>query len=137
MAFRLTRHSALLVVLLLSMAGPAARADSLSGAWTMTKYEGPATHGSASGLLLFSGSHFSLNYTMDEGGQRWGRAHAGTYDVSGDTLTYHVGWSMEYVTGRPSVAAKPADRETKFTLAGDTLTVTFSNGSVQTFKRAK
>jgi hypothetical protein len=137
MAFRLTRHSVLLVVLLLSMAGPAARADSLSGAWTMTKYEGPATHGSASGLLLFSGSHFSLNYTMDEGGQRWGRAHAGTYDVSGDKLTYHVGWSMEYVTGRPSVAAKPADRETKFTLAGDTLTVTFSNGSVQTFKRAK
>jgi len=137
MAFRPTRHSVLLVVLLLAMAGAAARADSLSGAWTMTKYEGPATHGSASGLLLFSGSHFSLNYTMDEGGQRWGRAHAGTYDVSGDTLTYHVGWSMEYVTGRPSVAAKPADRETRFTLAGDTLTVKFSNGSVQTFKRAK
>jgi len=103
----------------------------------MTKYEGPATHGSASGLLLFADRHFSLIYTMDEGGQRWGRAHAGTYDVSGDTLTYHVGWSMEYVSGRPSVAAKPADRETKFTLAADTLTVTFSNGSVQTFKRAK
>jgi hypothetical protein len=137
MAFRLTRHCVLLVVLLVSMAGAAARADSLSGAWTMTQYEGPATHGSASGLLLFTDGHFSLTYTMDEGGQRWGRAHAGTYDVSGDKLTYHVGWSMEYVSGRPSVAAKPADRETKFTLAGDTLTVTFSNGSVQTFRRAK
>lgn len=137
MAFRLTRHCVLLVVLLVSMAGVAARADSLSGVWTMTKYEGPATHGSASGLLLFTDGHFSLTYTMDEGAQRWGRAHAGTYDISGDTLTYHVGWSMEYVSGRPSVAAKPADRETRFTLAGDTLTVTFSNGSVQTFKRAK
>jgi hypothetical protein len=137
MAFRLTRHCALLVVLLLLMAALAARADSLPGAWTMMKYVGPATHGSASGLLLFTDRHFSLTYTMDEGGQRWGRAHAGTYEVSGDTLTYHVGWSMEYVSGRPSVAAKPADRQTKFTLASDTLTVTFSNGSVQTFKRAK
>ena len=136
MAFRLTRHCVLLVVLV-SIAGVAARADSLSGAWRMTAYEGPATHGSASGLLLFTDGHFSLTYTMDEGGQRWGRAHAGTYDVSGDKLTYHVSWSMEYVSSRPSVAAKPADRETKFTLAGDTLTVTFSNGSVQTFKRAK
>jgi hypothetical protein len=137
MAFRLTRHGVLLVVLLVSVAGLPARADSLSGAWTMTKYEGPATHGTASGLLIFTDGHFSLVYTMDESGQRWGRAHAGTYDIGGNTLTYHVGWSMEYVSGRPSVAAKPADRETKFTLAGDTLTVTFSNGSVQTFKRAK
>ena len=137
MAFRLTRHTLLLVVLLLSMARLPARADSLSGSWTMTKYEGPATHGSATGLLLFADRYFSLTYTMDEGGQRWGRAHAGTYDVSGDKLTYHVGWSMEYVSGRPSVAAKPAERETTFRLAGDTLTVTFSNGSVQTFKRAK
>ena len=136
MAFRLTRHSVLLVVLLVSMAGATARADSLAGAWTMTKYEGPATHGSATGLLLFADGRFSLTYTMDEGGQRWGRAHAGTYDVRGDKLTYHVSWSMEYVSGRPSVAAKPADRETTFALAGDTLTVTFSNGSVQTFKRA-
>lgn len=137
MAFRLTRHCVLLVLLLVSMAGVVARTDSLSGAWRMTKYEGPATHGSASGLLLFTDGHFSLIYTMDEAGQRWGRAHAGTYDVSGDKLTYHVGWSMEYVSSRPSVAAKPADREAKFTLAGDTLTVTFSNGSVQTFRRAK
>jgi len=137
MAFRLTRHRVLLVVLLVSMARLPARADSLAGAWTMTKYEGPATHGTASGLLIFTDGHFSLIYTMDESGQRRGRAHAGTYDIGGNTLTYHVGWSMEYVSGRPSVAAKPADRETKFTLAGDTLTVTFSNGSVQTFKRAK
>jgi hypothetical protein len=137
MPFRLTRHTMLIVALFFSLSGLPARADSLSGSWTMTKYEGPATHGAATGLLLFADSHFSLTYTMDEGGQRWGRAHAGTYDVSGDTLTYHVGWSMEYVAGKPSVAAKPSDRQTTFTLAGDTLTVTFSNGSVQTFKRAK
>jgi hypothetical protein len=112
-------------------------ADSLSGAWTMVKYEGAAAHGAATGQILFADGHFSLIYTMDENGQRWGRAHAGTYSVNGDRLTYHVGWSMEYVAGKPSVAAKPSDRETKFSLAGDTLTITFSNGSVQTFKRAK
>jgi len=126
--------AALLIVLVLTVR---AGAESLAGAWTMVKYEGPATHGEATGLLLFADGHFSLTYTMDEGGQRWGRAHAGTYDVSGDRLTYHVAWSMEYVSGKPSVAAKPASRETKFALAGDTLTVTFSNGSVQTFARAR
>jgi hypothetical protein len=115
----------------------AARADELSGAWTMTGYEGPATHGSASGLLLFTDDHFSLIYTMDENGQRWGRAHAGSYTVSGRALTYHVAWSMEYVSGKPSVAMKPADRKTTFAIARDTLTVTFENGSVQRFRRVK
>ena len=43
MAFRLTRHRVLLVVLLVSMARLPARADSLAGAWTMTKYEGPGS----------------------------------------------------------------------------------------------
>lgn len=137
MVIRLTRTCVWLAVSFALMAGVATRADNLSGAWMMTKYEGPASHGTATGLLLFSDGHFSLTYTMEEGGQRWGRSHAGTYDVSGDTLTYHVNWSMEYVSGRPSVAAKPADRQTKIKLAGDTLTVTFSNGSVQTFQRTK
>jgi hypothetical protein len=136
MTFRFTCHRALLVALFVSMAGAAAAADRLSGAWTMTKYEGPATHGTASGLLVFADNHFSLTYTMDESGQRWGRAHAGTYGVSGNKLTYHVRWSMQYVSGTPSVAVKPEDRETTFALTGDTLVVTFSNGSVQTFKRA-
>ena len=126
--------AALLIAVVLTIR---AGADSLSGAWMMVKYEGPATHGAATGLLLFADGRFSLTYTMDEGGQRWGRAHAGTYDVNGDRLTYHVAWSMEYVSGKPSVAAKPTSRETKFALAGDTLTVTFSNGSVQTFMRAR
>ena len=45
--------------------------------------------------------------------------------------------SMEYVTGKPSVAVKPSDRETRFSLAGNTLTITFSNGSVQTFRRTR
>ena len=130
------RHS-LIVASIVAALTVGARADTLAGAWTMVKYEGPATHGAATGLLLFADGHFSLTYTMDEGGQRWGRAHAGTYDVNGERLTYHVGWSMEYVAGKASVAAKASDRETKFSLAGDTLTVTFSNGSVQTFKRAR
>lgn len=137
MSLRTTRFSVLMVVLLVSLLTVGTRADSLSGSWTMVEYEGPASHGSATGLLLFADDHFSLIYTMDEAGQRWGRAHAGTYDVNGDTLTFHVGWSMEYVSGTPSVAPKPSDRDTKFSLVGDTLTVTFSNKAVQTFKRAK
>jgi hypothetical protein len=44
---------------------------------------------------------------------------------------------MQYVSGKPSVATKPEDRATKFAITADTLVVTFSNGSVQTFKRAK
>lgn len=137
MSFKMTRYAVLIVVVLVAMAGVAARAESLAGAWTMVKYEGPASHGTSTGLLMFTDKHFSLNYTMDEAGKRWGRAHAGTYNVSGDTLTFHVGWSMEYVTGRPSVAPKAEDRDTKISLAGDTLSIEFSNGAVQTFKRAK
>ena len=137
MSFKMTRYAVLIVVVLVAMAGVAARAESLAGAWTMVKYEGPASHGTATGLLMFTDKHFSLNYTMDEDGKRWGRAHAGTYDVNGDTLTFHVGWSMEYVSGRPSVAPKAEDRDTKISLAGDTLSIRFSNSAVQTFKRAK
>ena len=138
MMFRLTRYGVVLAVLLVSMPIVGARADSLSGVWTMTKYEGPASHGNATtGQLICADGHFSLIYTMDEAGQRWGRAHAGTYALNGDTLTFHVGWSMEYVSGKPSVAAKASDRDTKFTLAGDTLAIAFSNNAVQTFRRAK
>jgi hypothetical protein len=127
------------VVALVVLTAPAtgASADSLSGAWMIVNYQGPAVQGTTTGLLLFADGHFSLTYTMDDNGQRWGRAHAGTYATSGDRLTYHVQWSMEYVAGKPSVALKTSERETKFALTGDTLTVTFSNGSVQIFKRAR
>ena len=125
-------------ILLVTVLVGTPRADNLSGAWTMVKYEGPAAHGTVTGQLVFTGDRFDLIYTMDEGGQRWGRAHAGTYDVKGDQLTYHVAWSFEYVSGKASVAAKPQDRTTTFMLKGDTLTVTFaSNGGVQTFMRVK
>jgi len=136
----MTRASRFCFVVLITMAiAPTARlsADALAGAWRMVNYQGAASHGAATGQLLFADGHFSLTYTMDENGQRWGRAHAGSYETNGDRLIYHVEWSMEYVAGKPSVAPKPSDRETKFALSGDTLTVTFSNGSVQTFKRER
>ena len=134
-----TRASRLFFIALLTIvAAPRVRlsADALSGAWRMVNYQGAASHGTASGQLLFADDHFSLTYTMDENGQRWGRAHAGTYEINGDRLIDNVGWSMEYVAGKPSVARKPSVRETTFSLTADTLTVRFSNGSVQTFKRA-
>jgi hypothetical protein len=134
---RTLRLAALIAVVTFATPGAVLSADAVSGAWRMVKYEGTAAHGTASGMLLAADGHFSLTYTMDEGGQRWGRAHAGTYEVSGDRLTYHVEWSMEYVSGKPSVALKASDRETRFSVNGDTLTVTFTNGSVQTFKRER
>jgi hypothetical protein len=133
---RSLRVCRLVLVLIVGVLGVEARAEGPAGAWTMVNYEGAASHGPATGLLLLADGHFSLTYTMDEAGQRWGRAHAGTYSINDDRLMFHVRWSMEYVAGKPSVAAKTSDRETKFALANDTLTITFSNGSVQTFKRA-
>jgi hypothetical protein len=138
MMFRLTRQLVVLVVLFVPIAVVAERTDSISGVWTMMKYEGPASHGTTTtGQLICADGHFSLIYRMNEAGQRWARAHAGTYDVKGDTLTFHVGWSMEYVSGKPSVAEKASDRVANFKRSGDTLTITFSNGSVQTFTHAK
>ena len=137
---RLTSARPVVLALLAAVTiGPLVRlqpAPALAGAWTMVDYRGPAAHGSATGQLLFVDGHFSLTYTMDEGSERWGRAHAGTYEINGDRLIDNVGWSMEYVAGKPSVARKPSVRETTFSLTADTLTVRFSNGSVQTFKRA-
>ena len=124
------------LVLTVGLLSLEARSDNPAGAWTMVRYEGQASHGVATGLLLLADGHFSLTYTMDEAGQRWGRAHAGSYSINGDRLMFHVGWSMEYVAGKPSVAVKTSDRDTTFALANDTLTITFSSGSVQTFRRA-
>lgn len=136
MRVRLLPLVCVIVILFGSTFARVASADNLSGAWTMVKYEGPATHGTASGQILFADGHFSLTYVMDDKGQKSGRAHAGTYTVSGDKLTYHVKWTFQYAEGKGSVGEKESDRDTKFALNGDTLVITFSNGSVQTFKRA-
>lgn len=112
-------------------------ADSLAGAWIMVKYEGPATSGKTTGQLLFTDKHFSLIYAMDSGDQRWSRAHAGTYELKDGTITYHIDFNVQYVDNKGAVSKKPFSRTATYVLSGNSLTVTFDNGSVQGFERAK
>lgn len=133
------RHAGTILIALLVAGASSAPfgADALAGSWQLESYTGPASHGTASGLLVFADGQFSLVYTMDEGRDRWGRAHAGRYAVDGDTLRYDVEWDMQYVKGQASVAGKPSARKTRFAVNGDLLTVTFENGAVQRFRRIR
>lgn len=113
-----------------------ARQDTLAGTWEMRTYEGPAAVGKGAGLLVFSNGRFSLVYTMDEqSGARSGRAHAGRYRTSGDRLVLDVDWSLEYVSGKGSVAAEPFQVRPALTRGGDSITLAFEGGGVQTFSR--
>jgi hypothetical protein len=134
---RAITRTLLALLALFALTTPPAAADALEGSWTLTGYEGSATFGRSTGLLVFADGHFSLVYAMEESGKRWGRAHAGRYTVQGDTLTYHVGWDIQYARAEPAVSVTPADHKARFAIAGDVLTVTFSNGGVQTFKRTR
>ena len=127
-----------LAILGLGAASVRLHADALSGSWRLESYTGKAAAGPASGLMIFADDRFSMVYTMEEAGEpKWGRAHAGSYRVEDNTLILSVTWSMEYVAGRPSVAVKPSERRTRFRIDGDSLTITFDNGAVQKFTRAR
>jgi len=126
-----------MVVLFTLLAGSSVHAQDPAGAWMMVSYEGGSARGTPSGLLLLADGHFSLTYAMDDGARRIGRAHAGTYEVTGNKLTYHATWSLEWLSGTPSVAPRPVDRDATFVIDGETLTVTFTSGSVQKFRRAR
>lgn len=135
---RLAAAGAVAGVLSLALVfGPAeAGQDTLTGTWEMLAYDGPAAVGKGTGLLVFSNGRFSLVYTMDgPPGARSGRAHAGRYAISGDRLVLDVDWSLEYVSGKGSVAAEPFQVRPTLTRGRDTITLTFEGGGVQTFRR--
>jgi hypothetical protein len=125
MTMRRRHAGTILIALLIAGASSAPlRADALSGSWQLESYTGPASHGTASGLLVFADGQFSLVYTMDEGRDRWGRAHAGRYAVDGDTLTYAVEWDIQYVKragvgGAETVGAQDALRRERRPAHGD------------------
>lgn len=122
----------------LLLASSVAEAQSVAGIWRMERYEGGGSTGPARGLLLLADGHFSLTYSMEECGKPTaGRAHAGSYEVSGEKLIFNVEWNIENVGGKASVSQRPAQRETRFTLRGDELTVHFENGAVQVFRRVR
>jgi hypothetical protein len=127
----------LTAMLLMSFAANAAAQGSLDGSWEMTAYESTASVGKASGLLTFSSGRFSLVYTMDEpGGQTSGRAHAGRFSQSGESVTLDVDWTMEYVKGKGQARRGGGQRIVRVASSSDALTLTFENGSIQRFKRA-
>ena len=129
---------AAIVTLVLVGSHAEARQDDLAGTWEMTNYEGPAAVGKGTGLLVFSNGRFSLVYTMDEpSGRKSGRAHAGGYRVDGNKLVLDVEWSLEHVSGKGSVADKGFQVSPQLTREGETITLAFEGGGMQTFRRAR
>ena len=115
-----------------------AHAQSLQGAWRLVSFDGGGSMGPATGQMLFVDNHWTLLYTMDEKGHpRAGRAHGGTYQATGDTLTLKVEWSMQNVTGKASATDKVSENVTQFTLKGDELIVRYKSGGEMRFKRAR
>jgi hypothetical protein len=108
--------------------------ETLRGAWLMEDYSSSAKSGPTSGLVLFSGKRFAMIYTMRPEGGMDGRGHAGSYETNDDTLKLVVDWSLQYVSGDGSVAEKTSERETKFSIEGETLTLIFGSGASMTFK---
>ncbi len=129
----------LALILLLLLADAPAAQRSLDGTWEMTAYESTASVGAASGLLTFASGRFSLIYTMDEpGGHTSGRAHAGRFRLSEDSMTLDVDWTLEYVSGKGEAQRGGNIRRTvKTAMEGDRLTLTFDNGSIQRFQRVR
>lgn len=129
----------ILAMLLLAAIVPVPSAQSaIDGTWEMTSYEGAASVGKGSGLLTFSDGRFSLVYTMDESdGATSGRAHAGRFSGSGDAVTFDVDWTLEYVKGKGQARRGGGRRIVRTASAGDSLTLTFENGSVQRFVRVR
>lgn len=119
------------------LVGPAAAQTPVTGTWELTAYDSPASVGKASGQLVFADGRFSLVYTMDEAsGRTSGRAHAGRYTQKGNALTLEVDWTMEYVGGKGQASRGGGSRRTvTVATAGDALTLTYENGSIQRFRR--
>jgi len=111
-------------------------AGDLAGAWLMDSYESRAKTGPTSGMMMFAGDSFTLVYTMKPEGGKDGKAHAGTYERDGGSVTLSVAWSMQIVGGEGSVDEGSSSRKTKVTVAGDSLTVDLGGGAVQKFHRA-
>jgi hypothetical protein len=127
-----------LAVVCVASAHTAAAPDALTGAWVMRSYTGGGSIGPATGQLIVADGRFALIYRMTPpGAAPSGRAHGGTYTLQGPTLIFHVEWSMDHISGKGSVAGEASDRRVNAVVRGDQLTLTFENGAVQTFTRAR
>jgi hypothetical protein len=132
-----TRVAMAVLAIAALLATRASAQQSIDGAWELKAYDSPASVGKASGLLTLSAGRFSLVYTMEEpGGGTSGRAHAGRFRHEDQTLALDVDWTMDYIKGKGQAHRGGNSRRTVRTaLAGDKLTLTYENGSVQQFQR--
>jgi hypothetical protein len=122
-------------VMLTCLGSLPADAQGLGGAWRLVSFEGGGSTGPTTGQLLLVDGRWSLIYAMDGAGSLPdGRAHGGGYEAKGQTLTLRVEWSMQNVGGKASVADKPTDNITQFTLQGDQLTIRYKSGGVMQFR---
>ena len=134
----MTRAAALALAILCGAPAALAQEDAIAGAWELTSYQDPGNRGRASGLLFLRDGLFSLVYTMNEGTpQPDGRAHAGTYRVEGDRIVYTLDWDLHYVGGKGIVGQKGSVARPRFRIEQNELVVTYENGSVHRFRRAR
>ncbi len=115
-----------------------ASASPLDGAWRMIDYESGAKTGNAEGIALFEAGSFVLIYTMATGAAAPdARAHAGGFEIEGDTLTLKVQSSIHCVGGSGRVELTPSPRAMGFRLEpAGALDLEFASGARMQFRDA-
>jgi hypothetical protein len=114
-----------------------ATASPLDGAWKMIDYESGAKTGNAEGLALFDAGSFVLIYTMSTGAPAPdARAHAGGFEIEGDTLTLNVQSSIHCVGGGGRVELTPSPRSMGFRFESGALDLEFASGARMKFGAA-
>jgi len=109
-------------------------ASPLDGAWNMVDYESGAKTGDAEGIALFEAGSFVLIYTMAAGAAAPdARAHAGGFEIEGDTLTLKVQSSIHCVGGSGRVELTPSPRAMGYRLESGALDLEFPSGARMKF----
>jgi hypothetical protein len=106
----------------------------LDGAWKIADYESGAKTGKTEGVALFGAGSFVLIYTMATGSAAPdARAHAGGFQIEGDTLTLNVQSSIHCVGGSGRVELTPSPRAIGFRREAGKLDLDFASGARMTF----
>jgi hypothetical protein len=124
----------MLVISILLLAAPSAFAGNIEGAWRLTEYEFQDKSVPASGVMIFADGYFAMVYKMDFEGES-ARAHGGTYNLTGDELSYTIPWWVEQVAGNPRVFDEEVLAKGQVEQFDDELVIRFASGSVQRFKK--
>ena len=111
----------------------------VDGAWRTASYivKGNATE--IDGVLLLVDGRWSTLYFVGGPEGPWGSAEAGSYEVSGHTLSFHHRLMFQGGGGRPLHLTQAATHveACPITLSGDTLTIQFPSGSTLVCQRLR